>query len=168
MQRGHVISRQPKSMNGKNINFFKGFTLVELVMTMIVVGIISIPLSLMAAKHMDSVFQSEDYHMAVTLARLEMEKVNRLLYEKPFSSYTGDTLDLGSTGATSVKNFLNYQGYNYDITRTVSFMACSGPPCGENDAESYKRVMVDVKKAGSATVIYSVVTYVVEKVNYGS
>ena len=48
-----------KSVPRLRLNF-KAFTLVELVMTMIVLGIISVPLSLMLSQQINSVFVSED------------------------------------------------------------------------------------------------------------
>ena len=123
----------------------QGFTLIELIMTIVVVSICAIPLSLLVSQHITSVFQSEDYTMAINLARFEMEKVNNMTY--------------ANVVTTSLSN---YQGYSYDITRTVSY--AQG---GAATAESLKKIQVDVKKAGSATVIVSFVTYIAKNVLYG-
>lgn len=114
-------------------------------MTIIVVAIIAIPLSLLLSQHISSVFEAEDYAFAVNLGRMEMEKVNNLTY----------------TGINSA-TFSNYEGYNYDIGRTVNYVqGNAGTP------ESLKRITVEVRKAGSATVLFSLVTYIARNINYG-
>ena len=125
----------------------QGFTLIELIMTIVVVSICAIPLSLLVSQHITSVFQSEDYTMAINLGRFEMEKVNNMSYANIVSG-----------------SFSNYQGYSYDITRTVSYAPGGGSGA---TAESLKKVQVDVKKAGSAIVIVSFVTYIAKNVLYG-
>ena len=123
----------------------RGFTLVELIMTIIVVGITAIPLSLLISQHVESTIQSEDLTMAANLARLDMEKAKNI-------GYAG----IG-TGTTTVTN---YEGYPYDITRTVDVIQSSG-------SEGLKRIRVEAKKAGSATVLVSLVTYMTRFVEYG-
>ena len=122
-----------------------GFTLVELIMTIIVTSIIAIPLSLLISQHVESTFQSEDYMMATNLARFDMEKAKNI-------GYAG----IG----TGVFNYPNYQGYNYDITRTVTVVATSG-------TEGLKQIKVEAKKAGSATVLARLFTYLENNVGYG-
>jgi len=123
----------------------RGFTLIELIMTIVVVSIVAIPLSLFLGQHVTSVVQSEDYTMAADLARREMERVKNMAYANVVSA-----------------SFLNYQGYNYDITMTVSFAQGTALT-----PESLKLVRVDVRKSGSATVIFSLVTYLARNVIYG-
>ena len=123
------------------------FTLIELIMTIVVVSIAAIPLSLLVSQHVTSVFQSADYTMAVNLGRFEMEKVNNMIYAN-----------------IATASFSNYQGYSYDITRTVSYAPGGGSGA---TAESLKKIQVDVKKAGSATVIVSFITYIAKNVLYG-
>ena len=122
--------------------FTQGFTLIELIMTIVVVSICAIPLSLLGSQHVTSVFQSADYTMAVNLGRFEMEKVNNMTFNSILS-------------ANSI-----YPGYNYDVPRTVTVLFVQGN-------ESLKKIQVDVKKAGSATVIVSFVTYIARNVLYG-
>jgi len=123
----------------------RGFTLIELIMTIVVVSIIAIPLTLFLGQHVVSVVQSEDYTMTVDLARHEMERVKNLAYANVVSA-----------------SFSNYQGYNYDVTRTVSFTQGTALT-----PESLKFVRVDVRKSGSATILFSLVTYLARNVIYG-
>jgi len=129
----------------KSLCHKKGFTLIELIMTIVVVGIISVPLSLLVSQHVDSVFQSKDYTLALNLARLEMETVNNMSY---------DNIMIGSF------NDPNYKGYDYDMTRTVAFAQQSG-------SESLKEIRLEITKSGSATVLVSLVTYLARNVSYG-
>lgn len=122
----------------------EGFTLIELVMTIVVVAIISIPLSLLVIQHIESVVQSKDYTMAMNLARWEMEIVNNTGY-----------------ASISTANFPNYKGYPYDLTRTVTFAAGSGA-----SAESLKQITVTVRRSGSATDLVKFITYIARNVIY--
>jgi len=54
----------------------RGFTLIELIMTIVLVGIVSIPLSLLIAQHITSAAYSKDTTLAFNLARWDMEQVN--------------------------------------------------------------------------------------------
>ena len=134
----------PKS-GGKYNYRGRGFTLVELIMTVVVVSIVAIPLSLLISQHLESVLQSQDYTLAVTLARLDMEKVNNLSYNNIVSG-----------------SFSPYQGTNYDVTRTVTYAQGD-----EAAAESMKKIVVDVKRSGDAAVLVSLVTYVTKNITYG-
>ena len=122
-----------------------GFTLVELVMTIVVVAIVAIPLSLLLFEHTEGTVQSSDRTMALNLARLEMEKVNNLAYANIVTA-----------------SFSNYQGYSFDVDRTVSFVQGTSLT-----AESLKQVKVDVKRTGSATILATLVTYTARNVAYG-
>jgi len=122
-----------------------GFTLIELVMTIVVTSIIAIPLSLLLMQHIQSTFLSEDYTMAVELGRYDMEQVNKIP-------------PIGLNWANIVS--ANYSLYNYDIIRTVTVIANTPP-------ERLKKIQVDVRKTGSATVIVTFITYIAQNVNYG-
>lgn len=119
-----------------------GFTLIELIMTMIVVGIIAVPISLLISRHIESVFESQDYMLARNLARLEMERVNNTGYGSIFDD--------------------SFSDYGYDITRTVSFVQGSG-----GSAESLKKISVAVTKAGSSKILAGLVTYLAKNISYG-
>ncbi|OGX38248.1 MAG: hypothetical protein A3D87_07255 [Omnitrophica WOR_2 bacterium RIFCSPHIGHO2_02_FULL_50_17] len=123
----------------------RGFTLIELVMTMIIVSIVSIPLSLLIGAHIESVFLSERDVMAENLACHEMEKVNNMTYAN-----------------IATASFSNYEGYAYDLTRTVTYVQGDGA-----SVESLKKIQVEVKKAGETNVITRSVTYLAKNVAYG-
>ena len=123
----------------------RGFSLVELIMTIVIVAIVSVPLSLLISQHFEGVLQSKDYTAGVNLARLEMEKVNNLSYN-----------------AISTGSFSNYQGYPYDVSRDVIFLV------GDNlSQESLNQVTVSVRRSGSAAVIVKFITYIAKNVTYG-
>jgi len=120
------------------------FTLIELIMTIVVVGIIALPISITLARQIQSVFISQDYTVALDLARFEMEKVINTAYA---------SIVVGTT------NSANYQGYAYDLTTIVS-ETVSG-------SEAYKTISISAKKAGSATVLVTLKTYLVKNVTWG-
>ncbi len=122
-----------------------GFSLVELIMTIVVMSIVSVPLSLLIGAHLESVFVSEDEAMAQNLARFEMEKVNNMNYANVTSA-----------------NFPNYQGYQYDLVRTVSYVQGNGAT-----AESLKKITVDVTKSNGTKVIAGLITYLAKNITYG-
>ncbi len=124
-----------------------GFTLIELIMTMVVIGIVSVPLSYLITSHLEGVFLLEDDTMAQNLARFELEKVNNMAYANI------------NAGTVTVSN---YQGYAYDVTTTVSFVQGDA-----GSAESLKKVQVDVKESGNAKVNASLTTYLAKGVDHG-
>ena len=116
-------------------------------MTIVVVGIVALPISITLAKHVQSVFVSQDYTSALNLARLEMEKVLNTAYA---------SIAIGVTSSPS------YQGYAYDLTKTVSYLLGAAPP-----ALGLKQVIISLTKAGSATTLVTLKTYVVSNVTWG-
>lgn len=123
----------------------KGFTLIELVMTMVVFGIVAIPLSLTIYEYTEGAFSFQESIMAHHLGRAEMERVLKM----PYTSM-------------STASFPGYKGYNYDVTRTVTYVYGSGA-----SAESLKQIQVDVRKSGKVTILASFVTYFSRNVTYG-
>lgn len=125
----------------------RSFTLIELIMTIVAVGIIAVPLSLFVVSSTQSVFKSHDYTVSSNLALLEMEHVNNLSYA---------TLSTGTT------NFPSYQGYPYNVARTVVYVF-------GNDAatESLKRITVTVSSVSPAAVVATLDTYIAKNVTYG-
>jgi len=119
------------------------FTLIELVMTIVVVGIISVPVSLLIGSHLDSALASVDYTKASNLARLEMEKVNNMAYAN--------------------LNSLNSTYGDYDIIRTVVY--AQG---GAATAESLKEISVEVMRTGSLDTLVQLKTYRCKNVSYGT
>ncbi len=124
----------------------KGFTLIELIMTLVVVGIISLPLAILLVRHVQSTFQSNDYAMATGLGQFEMERIKKTPYVN---------IALGTTTLN------NYQGYNYTVDRIVALVP------GGNAQESLKQVTITVKRSGSLTILVSFTTYIAQNVLYG-
>lgn len=122
----------------------RAFTLIELVMTIVVVGIVALPISVTLAKHVQSVFQSQDLTMANNLARFDLEQMNNTAY----ASIVSATIN-------------NYQTYAYTLTRTVSFINGTALT-----AESTVKVTVQVTKSGSATVLAQLATYISKNIRY--
>ena len=115
-------------------------------MTIIVVGIVSIPLSLLLSQHIQSTFQSEDLTITRQLARLEMEKVNNM--------------DFASIIDEGDKNFSPYEGYNYYLTRDVELVDSSG-------GESIISITVEVTRQGDSEVLIRLITYIVDNISIG-
>jgi prepilin-type N-terminal cleavage/methylation domain-containing protein len=122
-----------------------GFTLIELIMTIIVVGLVSIPLSLLIAEQVESAVYSKDSALAFNLARFEIEKMNNTAY-----------------ASISSASFSNYQGYSYDVNRTVSYVNGDA-----GTAESTKKITVIVTRAGGGDTLATLITYVTKNVSYG-
>lgn len=123
----------------------KGFTLIELVMTIVVVSIVAIPISMLISQHLTSAIQSSTYTTALNLARFELEKVNNMAYAN---------INSGTV--------LNYEEYGYDIIRTVIFVQGDA-----SSAESLKHIRVEIKDADSSALMYSLETYIAKNVSYG-
>lgn len=124
-----------------------GLTLVELIMTIVVLGIVAIPISLFISRNTESVFYCEDLTIALNLARWEMEKINNTDY-----------------GKIAIGTFLSpdYPEYNYGVTRIVAYAQGDA-----NSKESLKKITVEVKKTGDMNVLVSLVTYIAKNVSYG-
>ena len=111
-------------------------------MTIVVVGIVALPISITLTKHVQSVFVSQDYITALNLARLEMEHILNTAY---------------ASVATATTN--NYLGYAYNVATTVT-ETVSG-------LQAYNIITVSVTKAGSATVLVTLKNYMVKNVTWG-
>jgi prepilin-type N-terminal cleavage/methylation domain-containing protein len=120
----------------------KGFTLIELIMTIVVVGVIALPLSISIFSQVQGTVTSGVYTTGLNLARFEMEKVNNLAYASIVTA-----------------SFSSYQGYAYDVTRTVAFAQGNA-----GSAESLKQITVSVTQTGSAVVVASLTTYIAKNV----
>jgi len=120
----------------------KGFSLIEIIITIL---IISIFVSVMA-----SVFQeivkglgfSGDTVKALSLARLELSKVNNL-------TFSDTTLADGYNNTTS-----DYESSSYDLNRAVSIVPST--------SSNLKKVIVSVYPSVTTTVLAKLVTYVAD------
>ena len=111
-------------------------------MTIVVVGIVALPISITIAKQVQSVLVSQDYTVALNLARFEMEHIVNTAYASIVSVTTN-----------------NYQGYSYNVTTTVSEVV--------SGAQAYKIISISVTKSGSATVLVTLKNYIVKSVTWG-
>jgi len=115
----------------------KSFTLVELVMTIILVSILWVPLSLMVFQYIESYVRSENLTSSLQLIRLELETLCALNYE-----------DINSA------TFSQYQGYPYDLERIVSYEYG-----GAASDESLKKIEVVVYYLNESEPITTIITY---------
>ena len=91
----------------------QGFTLIELIMTIVVLAIVMIPLGFMSMEYMQAIVHSRGLAVAEGLVKTEMAKINNL-------SYSDSTLEDGDDDTTS-----NYEGHSYDLRRTVDYVVGS-------------------------------------------
>lgn len=119
----------------------KGFTLVEMIITIVILAIMMIPAALVALEYVRSMEYADSLTMAANLGRMEMGIVNSLSYFDP-------TLDFNYSALTT-----NYAGYNFDVRRMVG-------------STGIKKVSVIVYPRGSAKKLIELVTYVTAK-SYG-
>ncbi len=102
-----------------------GFTLIEIIMTIMLASIVIIPSSIFLVESIDSVFKSEDMAVAINLARMELEQTNNI-------SYTSLN--------TGIISYAAYSGYNYDLRRTITIIIqASGQGVKEIKVEVYPR-----------------------------
>ena len=116
----------------------KAFTLIELIMTIVLIGIVVIPSSIFLIESMRGAFRAEDMMIAVNLARTELERINNLAY---------DHADIDDEGITPLPN---YEGYNYDLSREVTFI--DGDP-------DLKEIKIEVYPAGREDLLTTAITH---------
>ena len=133
---------KPKLLRNKK----RAFALIELIMTVVVVGIAVLPLSITSAKNIQNVFLSHDITMATNLARLDLEMINNT---------ANTTAQYDSIAATS------YTSYGYLITRTVSYVNGISPY-----TESTKKIAVEVTQPGIPGILIRLVTYITRNITY--
>ncbi|MDD5565482.1 MAG: prepilin-type N-terminal cleavage/methylation domain-containing protein [Candidatus Omnitrophica bacterium] len=122
----------------------KAFSLVELIITIIVLAIVGIPLSLLLSGHVLGTLRCEELALADNLARFEMEVLYNMPYEKIESAH-----------------FLRYQGYDLDAVRTVEYVHGSGL-----SEESTKKIIVEMRKPGSPAALARYATYLSKNIQY--
>jgi len=116
-----------------------GFTLIELIITIIVLGIVMIPLGFMSLEYVQGIAYSRESVIAKGLAETEMAKINNL-------SYSDVTLADGYDNTTS-----SYEGYAVDLNRKVDYVAGSG--------NNLKKVEVSIYDSSTSTQLARLVTY---------
>ncbi len=132
------------------INKYKkrGFVLIELIITITLMGIIMVPLGIMSMEFMRGIVYSRDSGVVDGLAKVEMAKINNLVF--------GDTTLADGYDNTAT----NYEGYPYDLRRIVNF---ANPP-----ANTLKKVQVRIYPSGNIiTPLLNTITYRAD-VSYGA
>ena len=125
----------------------KSFTLIELIMAIVILAIVMIPLGAISLEYMRGVVYAREMVIAEGLAKTEMARINNL-------SYADTTLEDGDDDTTP-----NYQGYAYDLRRTVSFV-----PGWSNNL---KQVRVRVYPTGTSEQLVELITYIAN-VSFGA
>ena len=120
----------------------RSFTLIELIMTFVVVGIVMVPLGLMCGEYIRGVVYSEDLTIGESLAMTELAKVNNL-------SYSDATLEDGDDDTYS-----NYEGYDINIRREVDYVA--------GTSNNLKKVVVTAYEATTSAELLNLVTYIAD------
>ena len=124
-----------------------GFTLIEMIMIIVLLGIVMIPLGIMSMKYVEGIVYSRDLGVAEGLAKTEMAKINNLAYD---DATLADAYDITTS---------NYEGYGPDLRREVSYVA------GSDD--NLKKVVVTLYESGTSTQLAKVVSYVAD-VSFGA
>lgn len=125
-----------------------GFTLIELIITITLLGIVLIPLGVMCLEFMRTSVYSRDLGICEGLAKLELAKINNL-------SFSDATLADGYDNIIS-----GYEDYPYDLRRTVSF---ANPPIN-----SLKKVQVRLYPSGdTVSHLVNIITYIAN-VSFGA
>jgi len=119
----------------------RGFTLVELVVTILIVSMFVAGIAMIMQQVVVGLAFSGDSVKALSLARLEMSKVNNLVYL--LDSTLADGYDFTTT---------NYDGSVYDLNRTVDYVA--------DTSNKLKEVNVSVYPTGTTDILISLTTYV--------
>lgn len=128
----------------------RGWTLVELVVTLGLTGLLAIPLGNVFAQLVEGTLEDHEQAVVMNLARARLEEVNSLPY--------ADVVTLSSP-------LSNYRGFPYDLQQTV---ATQTPTDGSSSA-SIKRITVTVVRTGTTSPpLARVVTYRANGVASGS
>ena len=133
----------------------RGVTLLELVIAIAVGAIISIPIGLLISEHLGAVLWSHASSVAAPLARAEMEYLDSL------NDFFAPDLAEGTTVIP------NYQGYPYDVTRTITCQLGNCVSTAEN-RQGVKRIEISVVSSGSTAVLMRLISYRTKHVTFGS
>ena len=158
-----------------NLRTQTGLTLVELVITISLAGILGVPVGIILSRQLDSALRARDYAVAMSLARQEMERLDSLVdgADTDTAFFCTTNLTLGTVGPTPIASYPQYS-----LTRVVSCQtpssncacSCSGP-CGtgapSNTRNDVKRIEVRVTKSSSTDRLAALVTYRTKYVLFG-
>ncbi len=138
----------------------RGLTLVELVITISLTAILSIPVGILISEHLTAAIRTRDVMVAMNLARYEMERLDSLN-----DFFAAPDLNIVSTTVQ------NYQGFPYTMVRAVD---CLVGDCTSilTTSQGVKRIRITVFKPTDsnplATQMATVVTYRAKHVLFGS
>jgi prepilin-type N-terminal cleavage/methylation domain-containing protein len=116
-----------------------GFTLIEIILTIVIASIFITAVALMFQQNIISLKHSDDIEKASSLAQLEMSKVDNL-------SYADATLADGYNNTTT-----NYESTAYDLNRQVNIVA--------GTSNNLKKVELTVYPTGTTQQLAKLVTY---------
>ena len=139
-----------------------GLTLVELVLTISLAGILSIPIGILISEQLRGAMRARDVTIAMNLARAEVERL------ESFNDFCRSELALTTTAGVVVPG-ASFPAYV--VTRIVSCQtgncdANCGSPSNANNG--IKRIEIRVTRSGSSTPLATLVTYRTKFVLYGS
>lgn len=128
----------------------KAYTLIEIVLAIVILGILVIPIAFAYKQLTVSAARNADLSKAVELSGLEFSIVNSL-------SYDDATLAGGYNNLTA-----NYQDSGYDLRRQVDYEAGTALT-----PQSLKRIAVTVYRSGSGQPVITTSTFRARNVTYG-
>ena len=127
-----------------------GFTLIELIVSIVIAGIILISFAASYRQIISGLIYDSELSKAIGLSQLEFSIANSI-------SYTDPTLAGGYNNLS-----VNYQGSGYDVRRQVSYDFGS-----DVTTQSLKRITITVYRTGSAAEIMKTATLRAKNVTYG-
>ena len=129
----------------------RGLTLVELVLTIALAGILGIPTGLLLVEHVRLGMQAQDSMRATQLARYEMEWLDA----------ANDFFALGSLGPVA-----NYQSSPYTMMRTV--VCLEGDCSASTSTFGVRQITVTITKPDTGAVLARMITYRTKHVAFGT
>lgn len=129
----------------------RGFTLIEVIVTVTVVAIAMIPAAMIVMECIRSAAYADSLTTAANLARREIGIVSNL-------AYNDATLASGYNNLAS-----SYAGYNYDLRRQVSSVTDAS-----GSMANLKKVAITVYPHGSSAKLIEADTYVINGVTSGA
>ena len=120
----------------------RGFSLIEIIITILIIAIFISVIALVFQEIVKGLGFSGDTVKALSLARLELSKVNNL-------SFTDLTLADGYNNTTS-----NYESSSYDLNRLVSIVPST--------SNNLKKVTISIYPSATTSVLAKLITYVAD------
>ncbi len=152
-----------------------GLTLVELIVTISVAGIIGVPAGIILSEQLRAGIRARDAVVAMSLARAEMERLDSLDSPPPAESNTNGFCqpDLALTVASPPPLANYWAGYPYALMRIVQCQT-GGSTCASNCASvpvnannGIKRIELRVTRTGQTEVLATLVSYRTKYVRFG-